>query len=106
MYEIKALMGSDEDGGIYLIDVIEHENSLWVVPMWLVTPFLDYRMPKRIIKIEPRHYEKLRGNYPEILITYPIPNAILEGKEKRGVGQEYEAHERPQIKVPLISQLQ
>ncbi len=95
-------MGSDKDGKIFVVDVIEHQNALWVIPEWLGNPSLDYEMPVRMIRIEKSHYQEMSGAFEtDILITYPIPSSIMEGLEKRLKGEEYETIENPGIKVPL-----
>ena len=98
----KGMVGSDKDGSIFIVDMIEYENSFWLVPEWLGHPTLDYQMPARIIKINKNQYQKLGGDYPaDILLSHAVPSSIMEGKEKRSVGEEYETIEKPDIKIPI-----
>ena len=52
---------TSDDGYTYLIDTIEHEGYLWLVPAWLDAPYQQMRKPARIIRLDKHklHYRKL-----------------------------------------------
>jgi len=99
----KAMMGRDNSDKIDLFDVIEYNNSLWVVPEWLNRESLDCTMPARMIRIENHHFKIMSDTNDgfEMLITYPIPTSLLDGSETRAEGEEFETIKKPDIKIPL-----
>lgn len=78
-----------DDGQQVLIDTIEHEGDLWLVPEWLPTTFPKMHKPARIIRL-PK--EGLRDLGPDFLgsgihahkLDDPIPKAVVDGTSQSG----------------------
>ncbi len=70
-----------DDGQTYLIDTIEREGDLWLVPKWLDTPYSSMHKPARIIRL-PK--ERLQDLGPDFLgsgirarkLDGPVPKAV------------------------------
>ena len=74
-----------DDGNTYLIDTIEHEGALWLVPKWSATTFPSMYRPERIIRL-PK--ERLQDHGPDFLgsgirartLSGLVPKAVLDGE--------------------------
>jgi hypothetical protein len=55
---LKAVVQSTDNGSIYQIDVIEHDNKLWLVPQWLDIPAAGVSKPARIIWMDTLPHQK------------------------------------------------
>jgi hypothetical protein len=79
---------SCDDGETYLVDTIEHEDALWLVPKWFATKYPSMRQPMRIVRLPkdglldlgeppgtPLRLRKLDGL---------MPKAVLDGASKEG----------------------
>src|SRR5260370_41892779 len=79
---IKTYVTSD-DGNTYLIDTIEHEGSLWLVPKWLPTPYPQMQKPARIIQMLKHKLQNLGVESQTHLHLYrldgPVSKAALDG---------------------------
>ena len=84
---------------IYLADTIEHEGKLWIVPTWLESPALPYKMPERIICLDNLPHQK--GPPHDFVLNYPIPKDVLYGQVPTKLKDKYIVIMRPDIKVPI-----
>ena len=78
----KTYVTSDE-GYTYLIDTIEHEGYLWLVPAWLDAPYQQMRKPARIIRLDKHKLQNL-GVEPQThqhlyRLADQLPKAVLDG---------------------------
>ena len=48
----KAIVQSEDDGQLFELDIIEHEDQLWLVPHWYDVPALGVTKPARIIRLK------------------------------------------------------
>lgn len=85
--------------GIYTVDTIEYEGSLWLVPEWIDgTPSEGYSKPVRIIRMPPLQQAgpSVSADY---VVSYPLPKAVLEGKIPTELANVYDVIENPQIVI-------
>jgi hypothetical protein len=73
---------TSDDGYTYLIDTIEHEGYLWLVPAWLDAPYQQMRKPARIIRLDKHKLQNL-GVEPQTQqhlyrLADPLPKAVLD----------------------------
>jgi hypothetical protein len=73
-----------DGGNIYLIDTIEHEGALWLVPKWTDTPYPQMRKPARMIRMGRESVQNL-GVAPKTRqqlykLNGQVPKAALDGE--------------------------
>lgn len=99
---VNVLMGSDQDGKIYILQAIKREDGLWLIPSWLENPSEGWKIPERIIRVDPSEYEELGGDYPaEYHTKHPVPRAVLNGQSRTVEGISYDVVERPDIRIQI-----
>lgn len=98
-----AMMVSGEGKAIvYYTDTIEYEGNFWIVPKWLESPDLPYKMPERIICLDNLPHQKVEPNLPySFCLLNPIPRGILYDPIPSSLIGEYIVKIRPNIKVPI-----
>jgi hypothetical protein len=79
---------------------IEHDGKVWLVPMWYEAD--EERWPVRMIRIDqlPQHWPR-SGSYCDLVITEPIPLAVLNGDVTRTPERIYEVDDAPTVRFPL-----
>ncbi len=94
-----AIQDDPQGGVIYKMDTIEYINKFWLVPAWLESPYLAYKMPDRIICLENLPHQK--SNLPEtdFVLNNPIPKDVLDGKIIPELKDKYVVIIRPDIKI-------
>lgn len=81
----KTMLGSG--GQMLIVDTIEHESELWLVPQWLGAPGQKWQMPRHIVRLTGRQYQTFSpdSQYPaDYLLNEPIPKSVLDGQESDG----------------------
>ena len=78
-----------DNGQTVLIDTIEHEGDLWLVPEWLPTTFPKMRKPARIIRLPKEGLRDLGRNFLGSGIHAHklddlIPKAVVDGTSQSG----------------------
>lgn len=72
-----------DNGEMPLIDTIEHEGGLWLVPKWLETPYPNMHRPARIIRMDAlvlhRHGDIYNNGVEIRKLDGPVPRAVLDG---------------------------
>jgi hypothetical protein len=91
----KALIIHEDDGALLVIDVIEYEGSLWLVPAWIPGPTLGTEQPARMICVDDMKTSKRSSEYKvDMALRDPLSRAFLEGRELR---QGVSVIERPDL---------
>jgi hypothetical protein len=94
-------MAGSDDGSIYQIDVIEHDNKLWLVPQWYDVPAQGVSKPARIIRMDTLPHQKPSGPHREYILNVPIPTALLNLPTPKQPVPGFEIQEMPEITMPL-----
>jgi hypothetical protein len=99
---LKAMVGSADTGTIYKVDVIEHDNGLWLVPQWYDVPSEGVSKPARIIRMDTLPYQKMDDpdRFGDFILNVPIPDAVLNLPTPKEPVAGFEVHEMPEINFP------
>ena len=70
----------DGDGTIFHMDTIEYQGRFWLVPAWLEAPSEGWKMPVRIICLDPLPHQKFPpgSGYGDFVLSGPLPKAALD----------------------------
>ena len=102
---MKTLVGMDGEPNIVLVDTIEHEGKLWLVPKWLASPSEGVQRPERIVRIDTLQRQKIdrsKGGWAaDYLLKAPMPRSVLQGPIQSGKDSVYEVIPQPDIELPL-----
>jgi hypothetical protein len=100
---LKAMVGSADHGSLYKVDVIEHDQKLWLVPQWLDSPAEGVSRPARIIRMDTLRHQKNAPNSPygDYVLNVPIPTALLNLETPKQPIDGFEVQEMPEITFPL-----
>lgn len=100
---LKTIVGSAETGALYLIDTIEHEGKLWLVPQWLDEPIRKVSKPARLIRLDILPFQSMKGSkYPaDYVLNGPMPTALLELKTPKEPISGFEVRELPELEFPM-----
>ena len=89
------------DDGIYLVDTIEYEGGLWLVPEWIAgKPSKGYSRPARIIRITFLQRSGPFGKADHVLKD-PLPKGVFEGHVPTELKDVYVVIENPDIVVEI-----
>jgi hypothetical protein len=91
------------DDGLYEQDAIEYQGKIWLVPEWLDSPVLGYRIPARIISLETLRHQPMQGWSAEFVINDPLPIDVIEGRAQSPLIDKYVVIEEPDLRFPLPS---
>src|ERR1700694_4313180 len=103
MVEGYAFVTTD-DGNQLLVDTIEHDGGLWLVPCWLDTPYPGMSKPARLIRLD----SLARNNLGDISgrgaktsrLRDPMPKGVLEGSPGQSpIGPHFDVREAPDLLV-------
>lgn len=101
----KTMGGIDDSNTVDIIDTIQYQGKLWLVPKWLDYPDLGVRKPARLIRIDSVPHQKLKpgSGYPaDLLLSVPVPRSAVDGHSTQpGPAGEFEVVLMPDIAVPL-----
>ncbi|OPY78174.1 MAG: hypothetical protein A4E65_02390 [Syntrophorhabdus sp. PtaU1.Bin153] len=90
-----------ENEGIFLIDTIEHEGRLWLVPEWIDDmPKGGLCRPARLISLTHLPHTPALGKADYVLNAL-LPRAVLGGHVPPGSEQLYVVRELPGITVDI-----
>jgi hypothetical protein len=99
---IRTYVKSD-DGNTYLIDTIEHDGGLWLVPKWLDTPYPKMRRPARMIRMDSlahtNHGDILYNGSRILQLNDPIPKAVLDGASPSQSDPLLDVVEAPELMI-------
>ena len=98
----KAIVQSEDDGLFYELDIIEHDNELWLVPHWYDVPAQGVTKPTRLIRLKSLRYQPPAGDRRYVVNT-PIPTALLNLPTPKLPTFGIEVREIPEISVPLAN---
>ena len=100
----KTLAGSDASGQLFLLDTIEHEEQLWLVPMWTVFHDEKLKKPNRIIRLDGLPYQKVKFGQADFLLRIPIPKELLDRRKPDKIAKPFVVKEAPDISVPILNE--
>ena len=100
----KAIVQSEDDGSLFEIDLIEHDNELWLVPHWYDVPAQGVTKPARIIRLKSLRYQPPAGDN-RYLVNTSIPTALLNLPGPKQAVSGIEVQEMPEISLPLIGKM-
>lgn len=100
---LKTLVGLDSGGGLYHMETIEHQGKMWLVPGWLEAPSEGWKIPARIICLDPLPHQKLpQGDpYGDFVLNGPLHKSVCDGHTQLTAGYAYVVIERPDIRIPI-----
>jgi len=87
--------------GMYRMDVIEHDDDLWLVPEWNDDRVCGVTMPARIVSLRTIPHGRLETPDVQFMVSSPVPWPVLEGRLTRDGERLYDVVERPQIPFPI-----
>ena len=87
---------------ISIMDVIEFDGQVWLVPEWLDIPDEKVTMPVRIVLLDVIPHERGTAS-PQIVVSGPVPKSVFEGRIPPELESQYVVIERPDIRLPLPS---
>jgi hypothetical protein len=93
------------DGGAQLlVDTVEHDGGLWLVPGWLASPYPGMQRPARIIRMDLLAHSDLGDISGTGVQSYrlhdPVPRAVLEGRpDALQSSQRFDVQEAPSLDV-------
>jgi hypothetical protein len=67
---------------VFLMDTIEFQGKLWLVPVWLESPTEGWKTPERIICLENLPVRDLRNTsqFADFAVQAPIVMDVFDGK--------------------------
>ncbi len=96
-----SISGDPETAGtVFMMDTIEHEGRMWLVPEWFDMPGKGWSRPARLICLDVLPHQKSSGSQWDYILTRPIPKPVCDGRIPKEVAHEYVVIERPNIEVP------
>ena len=98
----QTLIYFEVGAGTFLIDTIEYDGKLWLVPSWLETPSEGWKTPARIILLDSLYHQAIPpGGQYDFLLKLPMPKDVYEGRIPKESEGEYVVIERPDVKIPI-----
>lgn len=95
---IKRLEVLLSSGGItQVMDAIDYEGGIWLVPEWLDIPEQRVTKPVRIVRVDVLPHDDRRTDGGGYSIRRPIPRSVLDGEVTFVEGRQYIVHEAPDI---------
>jgi hypothetical protein len=99
---LRAVIGSAEDGNLFMADVLRWRGGLWLIPTWLESTDGKWRRPARAIRVDSQVQQEVdpatSWNHVHLLL-WPVPKAVLDGLTTRAEGVVYEVAEAPEVRV-------
>ena len=67
---------------IKVYDTIEYEGDFWLVTEWLESPGVEWKSPKRMIRVTGMLQSGVASDYQvDFLLTGPIEQSVFDGEE-------------------------
>lgn len=98
----KAIVQSEDDGSFHELDLIEHDNELWLVPHWYDVPAQGVTKPNRLIRLKSLRYQASAGADNRYIVNTPIATALLNLPTPRQPVPGIEVQELPELSLPLV----
>lgn len=98
-----TLLAIGNDGYVYLMDTIEYEGRMWLVPAWLESLATGERKPERMIRLDNLPHQRIDPQDSPVdppmhfRLVDPIPKSVLEGRVPAGLESVYVLLEAPKI---------
>ncbi len=98
----QTLIYFEVGAGIFLIDTIEYDGKMWLVPDWLEAPSEGWKTPARIILLDSLYHQPFpSGSRYDFLLKLPMPKDVFEGRIPKELEGEFVVKERPDVKFPI-----
>ena len=98
----QTLIYFEVGAGTFLIDTIEYDGKMWLVPRWLEAPSEGWKTPARIILLDSRDRQTAPADFEaDFVRRSPIPKDVFEGRIPKGSEDEFVVIERPDVKIPI-----
>lgn len=94
---LKTMVASE--GGLFLIDTIEYEGELWLVPEWTDNPTTKRSKPVRIICLTYLPVVPAPDGSGNFRLGGTLPKSVLDGHAPPGQEERYYIVENPEIEV-------
>jgi hypothetical protein len=99
----RTMLGLDNGGGLFLMDTIEHEGALWLVPDWIVFHDEKVQKPRRIIRLDGLKYQKTKFGKADYVLNDPLPSILIDPAHRNQQLPGYVVKEAPDIQAPVPS---
>jgi hypothetical protein len=95
---IKKTLVWIEEGNIELVDTIEYDNKIWLVPLWLEQPALKRKRPVRLVRLDSLPHEK-NGTHPDVdfVLNGKLPRHFFDQNVSDKQATLFEVVESPDI---------
>ncbi len=88
--------------GTFLVDTIEYDGKMWLVPRWLEAPSEGWKTPARIVLLDSLDHQEIPAGDPaDYLLKSPMPKDVFEGRIPKESEGEFVVIERPDVKIPI-----
>lgn len=93
---LKALVGF-EDGGMTQCDVVEYDDTFWLVPRWIDAG--EYRTPERMLRLDQFAHQMFPPpSAINIAVNEPVPHALYSGEITPALKEKYQLYDRPDFR--------
>lgn len=75
---------------ILLIDVLQADDGMWLVPEWLESKEDKLQTPARAIRLDRLQHQMVGVGGADIVVNQDIPRDVLEGRATSADGVHYE----------------
>lgn len=97
---MKTWLATHGAGGAHqIMDTIEYEGSLWLVPEWLESTSKGWTTPIRIIRPLKLSFQKMKMNGADFLLSHSVPTTLFLGHVPLGQEDEFEIIDHPPINI-------
>lgn len=98
---MKALVFMD-DAAAYVMDVVKHEGTLWLVPEWLAGNSRTHRLPVRMVSLANAKVQRTANGLPAtFVVSDAIPRSIFDGSAPIDQRQKYDVRDYPDLAFPF-----
>jgi hypothetical protein len=80
----KAVIIQEDDGELFVGDIVEYEGSWWLALGWTHGPTLDIECPTIIVSLSGLFLKPAPEQYrdrADLILESPMTKAVLEGRE-------------------------
>ena len=89
-------------GTIEMVDTIEHDKKLWLVPFWIDQLGLKQTRPARLIRLDSLPHQAVSGSKWDYVLNTPMPREIFETQPLKQEALGFEVLELPDIWFELL----
>jgi len=98
---LKALVGF-EDGGMAQCDVVEYDDTYWLIPKWIDVPAESYRTPERMLRLDQFEHQIFPPpSAINVAVNEPVPHALYSGELTPALKEKYQLYDRPDFRFEM-----